>query len=75
VSEPQGYTQAVVDILNSQLGQSITQAFTAGEEHERERIINLLIDLNAIRRDALGSLVAFNTDGTEVIYLPGLENK
>lgn len=42
MSEPQGYTQAVVDILNSKLGQSIIQAFTAGEEQERERIIKLL---------------------------------
>jgi len=40
---------------------------------ERERIIELLTDLNAIRRDALGHLVAFNTDGTQVIYLEGLE--
>jgi len=40
---------------------------------ERERIIRLLTDLNAIRRDALGHFVAFNTDGTEVIYLEGLE--
>ena len=40
---------------------------------ERERIIKLLTDLNAIRRDALGYLVAFNTDGTKVIYLEGLE--
>lgn len=45
------------------------------KEEERERIIKLLIDLDAIRRDALGHLVAFNTHGTEVIYLPGLENK
>lgn len=43
--------------------------------NEREQVIKLLVDLNAIRRDALGSLVAFNTDGTEVIYLPGLETK
>ena len=42
---------------------------------ERERIIKLLTDLNAIRRDALGDLVAFNTDGTEVIYLDRLEIK
>ena len=46
MNEPQGYTQAVVDILNSKLGQSITQAFTAGEEQERERIIKLLEDKN-----------------------------
>ena len=42
---------------------------------ERERVIKLLTDLNAIRRDALGHLVAFNTDGTKVIYLPGLERE
>jgi hypothetical protein len=40
---------------------------------ESERIIKLLTELGAIRRDALGHLVAFNTDGTEVIYLEGLE--
>jgi hypothetical protein len=45
----------------------------AAMEAERDRIINLLIDLGAIRRDALGLLCAFNTEGTEVIYLPGLE--
>jgi hypothetical protein len=44
-------------------------------KQERERIINLLIDLNAIRRDALGDLVAFDTYGEKVIYLPGLESK
>jgi hypothetical protein len=44
-----------------------------GARRERQRIISLLIELNAIRRDALGDLVAFNTDGTEVIYLTGLE--
>ena len=42
---------------------------------EQDRIIKLLEDLGAIRRDALGDLVAFNTEGTEVIYLLGLENK
>jgi len=42
-------------------------------DEERERIIKLLIDLNAIRRDIFGHLVAFNTDGTEVVYLTGLE--
>lgn len=46
-----------------------------GKREERERIIKLLIDLNAVRRDALGYLVAFNTDGIEVIYLDGLETK
>ena len=42
MSEPQGYTQEVVDIFNSRLGKSITEAFTAGEQQERERIIKLL---------------------------------
>jgi hypothetical protein len=46
-----------------------------GMRKERERIIKLLIDLNAIRRDALGDLVAFDTYGEKVIYLPGLESK
>ena len=45
MDEPQGFTQEVVDILNSKLGQSITQAFTAGEEQERERIIKLLKEM------------------------------
>jgi hypothetical protein len=47
----------------------------AGIQMERERIINLLIELDAIRRDAMGHLVAFNTHGTEVIYLTGLEKE
>jgi len=42
---------------------------------EQERIIQLLTDLNAIRRDALGHLVAFDTYGEKVIYLPELESK
>ena len=68
MSEPQGYTQAVVDILNSKLGQSITQAFTAGEEQERERIIKLLesdeawqaIDADSVsqKRETVNGLIA-----------------
>jgi hypothetical protein len=53
----------------------IDAAKRLGEIEERNRIIQLLTDLNVIRRDALGYLVAFNTDGTEVIYLTGLESK
>jgi hypothetical protein len=53
----------------------IQDYYDMGVIDERERIIALLIDLDAIRRDALGSLVAFNTHGTEVIYLPGLEGE
>ena len=37
-----GYSQVVVDVLNSQLGQTITRAFAEGEKAERERIIKLL---------------------------------
>ena len=50
-------------------------AVDVGRNQERERIIKLLTNLNVIRRDALGHLVAFNTDGTEVVYLTGLETK
>lgn len=42
---------------------------------EQDRIIKLLTELNAIRRDALGHLVAFDTYGEKVIYLTGLETK
>jgi len=49
--------------------------FLAGKASEQQRIINLLLDLNVVRRcGATNKLVAFNTDGKEVIYLPGLEN-
>jgi len=44
-----------------------------GRDEEQARIIKLLTDLNVIRRDFFGHLVAFNTDGTEVVYLTGLE--
>jgi hypothetical protein len=54
---------------------SFIRGFRDGKETERESIIELLTDLDVIRRDALGHLVAFNTDGTKVIYLEGLENK
>lgn len=46
-----------------------------GKREEQERIIKLLEELGAIRRDSFGHLVAFNTYGTEVIYLPGLEGE
>lgn len=51
----------------------LAELYLEAQANERNRIINLLIELNAIRRDALGYLVAFNTHGTEVIYLTGLE--
>ena len=44
-------------------------------KREQERIINLLLDLNVVRRcAATDKLVAFDTNGEEVIYLTGLEN-
>ena len=73
-----GYRQAIEDnvaALNEwrEAGKEIGRKL--GVVSERERIIKLLTDLNVIRRDALGHLVAFNTDGTEVVYLTGLETK
>jgi hypothetical protein len=48
----------------------------AGEDNERTRIINLLLDQNIIRRcAATDKLVAFNTHGTEVVYIKDLETK
>lgn len=45
-----------------------------GELRERERIINLLLDLNVIRRcAATNKLVAVTTDMQEVVYLTGFE--
>jgi hypothetical protein len=55
--------------------QRLEVSYNIGVKTERERIINLLIDLKAIRRDAFGDLVAFNISGDEVIYLPGLEKE
>lgn len=45
-----------------------------GAKAERKRIIELLLDQNIIRRcAATDKLVAFNTDGTEVVYIKDLE--
>jgi hypothetical protein len=50
-------------------------AFDTGVIAERNRIINLLLELNAIRRCAVtDKLVAFDTDGKNVIYLTGIES-
>jgi len=55
-------------------GQALRQEdIDLGAKQEQERIIKLLTDLDVIRRDFFGHLVAFNTDGTEVVYLTGLE--
>ena len=54
----------------------IDASVMAGRNAERERIIKLLVDLNAIRRcAATGEFVAFDTYGEKVIYLTGLESK
>ena len=45
-----------------------------GHTKEQQRIINLLLDLNVIRRcAATNKLVAFETNGERVVYLTGLE--
>ena len=44
-----------------------------GIVEERYRIVKLLIELGAIRRDAFGDLVAMDTNGQNCIYLTGLE--
>lgn len=75
-----GYRQAITDNANETLLNEWREAGKqvgrkVGVVSERYRIIELLLELNVIRRDALGHLVAFNTDGTEVVYLTGLENE
>lgn len=44
-----------------------------GAKSEQKRIIDLLLDLNVIRRAEAGRLVAFDTNGEKVVYLTGLE--
>ena len=46
-----------------------------GKATEQKRIIDLLLDLNVIRRcAATNKLVAVTTDMEQVIYLTGFEN-
>ena len=46
-----------------------------GKATEQQRIINLLLDLNVVRRcAATNKLVAVTTDMQEVVYLTGFEN-
>jgi len=75
-----GYRQAILDKADQKLLNDWREAGKevgrkVGVVNERYRIIDLLLELNVVRRDALGHLVAFNTDGTEVVYLTGLENR
>ena len=45
-----------------------------GAKSEQKRIINLLLDLNVIRRcGATNKLVAVTTDMEQVVYLTGFE--
>jgi hypothetical protein len=46
-----------------------------GKTVEQQRIINLLLDLNVVRRcAATNKLVAVTTDMEQVVYLTGFEN-
>ena len=46
-----------------------------GIKQERKRMIELLMELNAIRRcGATEKLVSFDVNGENVIYLTGVEN-
>ena len=46
-----------------------------GSKAEQKRIIDLLLDLNVIRRcGATNKLVAVTTDMEQVVYLTGFEN-
>ena len=46
MTEPQGYTQALVDILNSQLAQDIMNAYEQGAKDKEDGIIKLLEELD-----------------------------
>ena len=59
---------------NEKLNEWIERAYQNGRREEQKRIIDLLLDLNAVRRcAATDKLVAFDTQGENVIYLTGLE--
>jgi len=59
---------------NEKLNEWIERAYQNGRREEQKRIIDLLLDLNAVRHcAATDKLVAFDTNGENVIYLTGLE--
>jgi hypothetical protein len=59
---------------SEKLNEWIDRAYENGRHEEQERIINLLLELNVIRRcGATNKLVAFDTNGEKVIYLTGFE--
>ena len=54
--------------------QQLADVRKASHLEEQKRIIDLLSNLNVIRRcSATNKLVAFDTNGENVIYLTGLE--
>jgi hypothetical protein len=54
--------------------QQLADVRKAGQIEEQKRIIDLLLNLNVIRRcAATNKLVAFDTNGENVIYLTGFE--
>jgi hypothetical protein len=61
------------DMVGELYQQQNNAYYKAGVKFERERIINLLLDLNVIRRAEQDRLVAFDTNGEKVIYLTGFE--
>ena len=59
---------------SEKLNEWIERAYENGKREEQERIIELLTELKAVRRcSATDKLVAFDTNGENVIYLTGLE--
>jgi hypothetical protein len=59
---------------SEKLNEWILRAYENGKREEQQRIINLLLELNAVRRcGTTNKLVAFDTNGENVIYLTGLE--
>jgi hypothetical protein len=59
---------------NEKLNEWIERAYENGKREEQQRIIDLLVELKTARRcAATDKLVAFDTNGENVIYLTGLE--
>jgi hypothetical protein len=59
---------------NEKLNEWIERAYENGKREEQQRIIDLLVELKAARRcAATDKLVAFDTNGENVVYLTGLE--
>jgi len=55
--------------------EQLASKIAIGVEQEQKRIINLLLDLNVVRRcAATNKLVAVTTNMEEVVYLTGFEN-